>query len=115
VTEEYSQQTRPVHVPVEIDGRTLFVEVVPVGDQEDQEVAAKLLGFADFTASLGALTGSVTDAVLSGMRKIKPAKVAVEFGCEVGVESGQLTAILVKGTAKANLKVTLEWKPGEQS
>jgi hypothetical protein len=115
VTEEYSQPTRPVHVPVEIDGRTLFVEVVPVGDQEDQEVAAKLLGFADFTDSLGALTGSVTDAVLSGMRKIKPAKVAVEFGCEVGVESGQLTAILVKGTAKANLKVTLEWKPGEQS
>ncbi|MGW4060007.1 CU044_2847 family protein [Amycolatopsis sp. NPDC004747] len=113
--EEHSPTARPVHVPVEIDGRTLFVEVVPVGEQEDQEVASRLLGFADFTASLGALTSSVTDAVLSGARKVKPAKVAVEFGCEVGVESGQLTAILVKGTAKANVKVTLEWKPGEQS
>jgi hypothetical protein len=40
MTEEYSQSARPVHVPVEIDGRTLFVEVVPVGEQEDQEVAA---------------------------------------------------------------------------
>ena len=115
MTEDHSQPARPVHVPVEIDGRTLFVEAVPVGEQEDQEVAARLLGFAEFTDSLGALTGSVTDAVLSGLRKVKPAKVAVEFGCEVGVESGQLTAILVKGTAKANLKVTLEWKPGEQS
>lgn len=115
MTEEYSQPTRPVHVPVEIEGRTLFVEVTPVGEQEDQEVAARLLGFTEFTDSLGALTVSVTDALLGGVRKIKPAKVAVEFGCEVGVESGQLTAILVKGTAKANLKVTLEWKPGEQS
>ncbi|MEV7046186.1 CU044_2847 family protein [Amycolatopsis sp. NPDC051061] len=115
MTEEYSQPARPVHVPVTIDGRTLFVEVTPVGDQEDQEVAARILGFAEFTDSLGALTGSLIDAVVGGMRKIKPAKVAVEFGCEVGLESSQLTAMLIKGSAKANLKVTLEWKPGEQS
>jgi len=33
----------------------------------------------------------------------------VEFGLEVALESGQLTAVLVKGSAKANLKITLEW------
>jgi hypothetical protein len=30
-----------------------------------------------------------------------------ELGCEIGIESGQLAAILVKGTAKANLKIAL--------
>lgn len=33
----------------------------------------------------------------------------MEFGLEVALESGQLTAVLVKGSAKANLKITLEW------
>ena len=30
-------------------------------------------------------------------------------GVQVGIESGKLTALLVKGTGNANLKITLEW------
>lgn len=98
-------------IPVEFEGRTLYVEARPVGGG-DEEVAGRLLKFEGFTETLGKVANSVTDAVQAGLTKVKPAKVTVEFGCEVGVESGQLTAILVKGTAKANLKVTMEWKPG---
>ncbi|MFD2473659.1 CU044_2847 family protein [Amycolatopsis silviterrae] len=112
--DEYPETvSRPVYLPVEVDGRTAYAEVSLVGE-DDEEVAARLPSFAEFAASLEKLTESVTDAVVGGLRKVKPSKVAVEFGCEIGVESGQLTAILVKGTAKANVKVSLEWKPAEQ-
>ncbi|VVJ18360.1 Uncharacterised protein [Amycolatopsis camponoti] len=103
---------RSVRIPVEIGGHPVYVEAVLVGGAEDEEVAARVPSFGEFTEALGSVTRSVTDAVLGGLGKVKPAKVGVEFGCEIGVESGQLTAILVKGTAKANVKVTLEWKPG---
>ena len=31
------------------------------------------------------------------------------LGIEVAVESGQLTALIVKGSGKANLEITMEW------
>jgi len=99
-------------IPVLLGERTLYVEAVPVGGQGDEEVAGRLLKFDGFTDALSTVAGTVTDAIHAGLAKAKPAKVTVEFGCEVGVETGQLTAILVKGTSKANLKVTLEWKAG---
>ncbi|MEV6871967.1 CU044_2847 family protein [Amycolatopsis sp. NPDC051128] len=99
-------------IPVRFDDRTLYVEARPVGDG-DEEVAGRLLEFEGFTEALSKVANTVTDAVQAGLTKVKPTKVTVEFGCEAGMESGRLTAILVKGTAKANLKVTMEWKPGD--
>jgi hypothetical protein len=43
------------------------------------------------------------------LEKIKPDKGAIEFGIELGLESGQLTTLLVKGAGKAHVKITLEW------
>jgi hypothetical protein len=74
-----------------------------------------MFGFEEFGSSVRAVSGAVADAVLAGVGKLKPNKVALEFGCEVGMETGKLTAILVKGTAKANLKVTVEWAPSATS
>lgn len=36
-------------------------------------------------------------------------KVTVQFGCEVGMETGQLFAIIGKAGAKSTIDVTLEW------
>ena len=44
----------------------------------------------------------------------KPSKMAIEFGLEISVESGELTALIVKGSGTANLKVTLEWEKGSE-
>ena len=49
-------------------------------------------------------------AVQAALVKVKPAKASVELGLEVGLEAGQLTALLVKGSGKANLKITLTWE-----
>ncbi|RZQ61310.1 hypothetical protein EWH70_25335 [Amycolatopsis suaedae] len=100
-----------VYVPVDVEGRQVYVEAAVVGGGEDEEVAARLLVFREFTEAVGSVTKSVTDAVLSGLGTVKPDKVAVEFGCELGIESGKLTAILAKGTAKATVKVSLEERP----
>ena len=41
--------------------------------------------------------------------RTRASKTTVEFGLELGVESGELTALLVKGTGNASFKLTLEW------
>jgi hypothetical protein len=55
---------------------------------------------------------TMSNQIYNTMAALKPQRFEVELGFEIGVESGTLTAFLVKGTGKANLKVTLEWKSG---
>jgi hypothetical protein len=51
----------------------------------------------------------VAMTVKKSFATVKPSKATVEFGLEFGGEAGQITALLVKGTSKANLKVTLQF------
>jgi hypothetical protein len=87
-----------------------YVEVDRLAGDEE-EVAARPFSLDDFTGSLRAISETVSGAVSGGLRGVKPSKITLEFGCEVGVESGTLTAVLVKGSTKANIKVVAEWTP----
>jgi hypothetical protein len=51
----------------------------------------------------------IAEMVTGALQKVAPDKAAIEFGLEVGPESGNVTALWVKGTGKANLKIKLEW------
>jgi hypothetical protein len=62
-----------------------------------------------FDGVIGAIEG-VALAVQNALAKVRPAKASAELGLEVGVEGGQLIALLVKGSGKANLKITLTWE-----
>ena len=42
--------------------------------------------------------------------EVQPNKACIEFGIEVGFEPGNLTALLIKGSGKGHLAVTLEWE-----
>ncbi len=44
------------------------------------------------------------------IQKVKPKKATLKFGMEIAVESGALTAVIVKGSGKANLEITFEWE-----
>ncbi len=79
------------------------MEIKEVG--EARVSSGQSYSFEDFSESFEALTRNLRAAI----DKIAPKKAVIEFGVEVGVESGKLTALLVKGSGKANLKVTLEW------
>lgn len=51
----------------------------------------------------------MASAVWNTLEKIAPDHASIEFGVEVGLENGQITGLFVKGSGKANLKITLEW------
>jgi len=55
-----------------------------------------------------AITG-IAESIKGAIDAVKPTKASVEFGIEFGYEAGQLTAVIVKGSGKANLKISLEW------
>ena len=92
-------------VTVELDdGTTFLVNARSQGGEED-------VGIGD-ALKFEAVT-KVVGGVAKGLKKtfdtVKPKKATVEFGLEMSLESGELTALLVEDSAKASLKITLEW------
>ena len=85
------------------NGATIYVEATALGGEE--EVAFTL---PPFQAVTDAIEG-IADSVVTTLQKVKPKKASVEFGLDVALEAGQLTALLIKGTGSSNLKITLEW------
>jgi Trypsin-co-occurring domain 1 len=51
----------------------------------------------------------IAQAISIPLERIQPDKASVKFGLEVSIDAGQLTAVIVKGSSKANLEITLEW------
>jgi hypothetical protein len=110
---------KPVTFFVELNDRD--VSRVPQGLPEDPEHDTSILdlfragndqseghafSFDDVTSSVTALAGAMTRA----LQAIAPDEGEIEFGIDIGVESGQLTSLLVKGSGNATLKVRLLWK-----
>jgi len=90
-------------VPVELnDGTLIHVEVSHTGRED---VAFDTKSFKQVTEVLEGISKTLSES----LEKIQPNKATVKFGMEFSIESGQLTAIIVKGASKANLEVTLEW------
>ncbi|PSM48460.1 hypothetical protein C7Y66_14660, partial [Chroococcidiopsis sp. CCALA 051] len=56
----------------------------------------------------------VVQMITIPIQKVRPKKATVKFGMEMAVESGQLAAVIVKGSGKANLEITLEWEPQDK-
>jgi hypothetical protein len=97
-------EPRTTIVPVLLpNGREMRVEATLLPGEEE-------VAFKSFPAEeiFDAVEG-IAQAVVTTLQKVKPRKASVELGLEVGLEAGQLTALLVKGTGTANLKLTLEW------
>jgi len=85
------------------NGATIRIEATSLGGEE--RIGC---GIASFKEVTDAVEG-IAHAVVTTLKKVKPQQASVEFGVEIGVESGQLTALLVKGTSTANLKITMQW------
>ena len=96
------QFTQPMSVDLE-NGRSIQIEVTPSSGRSDAALDKK--EFADVTESLE----GIIDAISGTIHKTLPTKATVKFGVSVGVESGKLTAMIVKGSGKANLEITMEW------
>lgn len=94
-------------LPIQLeDGDGFLAQVTMLGGEED--VAAFTGGF-----SLDNVTKSIekiSTALAKTVKKVKPDKASIEFGIEIATQEGQLTALLVQGSATANLTIRLEWE-----
>jgi hypothetical protein len=91
--------------PVELSsGAVIYVETVPLGGEED--VAFEVLQLQSVMETIE----DVANQFAVSLERIRPNKASVELGVDFGVEAGQLTALIVKGSGNASLKVTLEWE-----
>ena len=94
--------------------------LVQVSDKAKIRVEATLLSPIQRQRDVAFAGPSSFDAVFQSIGELakkfnkvldeaKPKSASIKFGVELGYESGQLTALIVKGTGKANLEITLEW------
>src|SRR3954468_23795686 len=97
-------EARTETIPMQLENGTL-IKVEASAHSSDVDVL-DLEGIISFKEVADTIEG-IANQVLATLERVKPDKANVEFGVEVGVESGGVTALLVKGTGKGNLKITL--------
>jgi hypothetical protein len=89
------------------EGPIIQIEVAgPVDRERDVSALDRVLPFDGIVDSVAAVASAMTEA----LRRASPEEAEVQFGVDVGVESGNLTSLLVKGTGMATLSVRLLWK-----
>ena len=77
-----------------------------VADGAERDIAGTPAKLEDVLRGIRIFTRQLNDVLQESGAK----RATVEFGCEIGVESGgALVAVLGKATAKSSLKVALEW------
>lgn len=97
-------ESRNEIVPVKLEnGNVIWVQVV--GKSGEEDVVFEELAFSHIMKSIPDIAG----ALYKSVDAITPQKVSIEFGLSVGIESGQLTTVLVQGTGSANVVIKLEW------
>lgn len=93
-------------VPIKLeDGTVFYIETNPISTRED--VAWNIFEFKAIKNQIV----SISKALVEPLKEVAPSKITLEFGIDIGVESGELTSLLVKGTGNANIKISLEWTP----
>jgi hypothetical protein len=93
-------------------GDERFVQIEARRTSPEEDVSIKqILSFDGVVDSIQAISERLSEA----LKTITPDKAAIEFGVDVGVESGALTALIVKGTGSATIKITLEWDSGSRA
>jgi len=99
------------------NGAVVMVETTVIGEvaeeEEDltgEEVESDVSSNYQYLKQATDAIEGIADTLKQSLEKIQPTKASVEFGLEFGYESGEITAMIVKGHGKANLKITLEWQ-----
>jgi hypothetical protein len=92
------------------NGQVVQLEVAVRGanseeDAAEYDVASEIFSFDEVTGAIEEIAKTMTGTIA----KVKPRKATVEFGLGVALEAGKLTALLVKGSGTASVKITLEW------
>jgi hypothetical protein len=93
---------------IELPGKSdhqIYMEVLHRGGREEVGILDSI-PFEQVTEILGVIAQNIGNT----LEKAKPTKASVELGVEFGLENGQFVALIARGSAKANLKIALEWE-----
>ena len=91
-------------IPVTLENnQKIYIEATQLGGEE--LVAFEEFGFEE----IGLQVESISNSLKNVFERVRPEKASIEFGVNIGVEAGKLTALLVKGTGSASIKINLEW------
>ena len=97
-------ELRTQAIPVKLDNdQVVHVQATVVGGEE--YISDEIPSFKSVTDAIE----GISQEIIGALAKVKPSRASAEFGLEVALESGKLTALWVKGSGTASLKVTLEW------
>jgi hypothetical protein len=88
------------------DGSIINVEITPRGEQP---VSSETRIFNKATGIIKSVADDIAHTLKEIKEDIKPDKLSVTLGLQIGIESGELTALIVKGSGNANLEITMEW------
>jgi len=88
------------------DGDVFLAQVTMLGGEENVAAFTGGLSLDNVTKSIE----KISVALAKTVKKVKPDKASIEFGVEIATKEGQLTALLVQGSATANLTISLEWQ-----
>ncbi len=88
------------------DGTVVNVEATSIGEVP---VAYQSLPFKEVKTLIKNITHEIAETLQSVKQETQADKLSIKLGLEVAIESGQLTALIVKGSSKANFELTLEW------
>jgi hypothetical protein len=107
IKENFLQDIMEQLIAVQLsDGTEIYAEVRQLGESK---VSDRNFQFDQALAVVQSITKDVAGAIKSAQQQAQPDKISVKLGLEIAVESGQLTALFVKGAGKANLEITMEW------
>jgi len=107
---------KTVILPVQLsNGKVIHVQATDLS--AERAVSSKGIGttIEDISAHIHSFDGitsvieNISTGITESLKKAKPTRATVEFGLEVAVESGNITSLLVNGSGKATLQITLEW------
>jgi len=97
--------TKPVSVKLDDNTTIQFETSAPRGEKNisDNQI---ILEYEKFSLSVE----KIASQTLAPLKKLEAKKVTLKMGLTLGIESGNLTAMIVKGTGNANMEVTIEWE-----
>lgn len=94
-------------VPVELeDGTTFLVELPGEVTRGREQVSGN---DEKLQNKLGESIRGIVSTITEPLRQVKPNKATLKLGLEIGIEQGSLVAMIVRGTGKTNVEITLEW------
>ncbi len=94
------------------EGNAIFVQVTVLDEVKKSGAGEGKVSALKENFSFENITNSIEKmsiALAQTVAKVKPDKASIEFGLELATKEGQLTALLVQGSATANLTIKLEW------